>query len=70
MDPTDRTILRDLARRYQEVCQQPVQNERRRLWRQHNSLKRTRPLIFTFRFAWKEMPQAQLPVRRPLPAHL
>lgn len=59
MDPTDRTILRDLAQRYVEVCNHPIQNDRRRLWRQHNSLKRTRPLIFTMRFAWKEMPQAR-----------
>jgi len=59
MDNTDRTILRDLAQRYLEVCNRPVQAERRRLWRQHNSLKWTRPLIYVRAFAWREMPESR-----------
>lgn len=40
-------ILRDLAKRYVEICNKDVQNERRDLWRKHNSLIKTRPLILT-----------------------
>ena len=55
----DIAILRDLAKRYAELCAAPVQAERRRLWRRHNSLKPTRPLIYVRAFAWNEMPQAK-----------
>lgn len=54
----DHRILRDLAKRYLEVCHKPEQRERRRLWRRHNSLKKTRPLIYVRAFAWHEMPQS------------
>lgn len=59
MKDHDKTILRDLAKQYAELPAQPVQDERRALWRQHNSLKKTRPLIYVRAFAWKEMPQSQ-----------
>lgn len=59
MDNSDRAILRDLAQQYLDVCQQPIQAERRRLWRQHNSLQWTRPLIYVRAFAWREMPEAR-----------
>ena len=36
-----------------------MQEVRRDLWRQHNSLKKTRPLIYVRAFAWGEMPQAR-----------
>lgn len=55
---SDRRILRDLARRYAEVCRKPQQQTRRKLWRRHNSLKPTLPLIYVRAFAWQEMPQA------------
>lgn len=42
---TDRQIIRDLVQRYAEVAAQPLQDERRDLWRAHQSLKPTRPLI-------------------------
>ncbi len=60
MNDADRTLLRDLAQRYAEICSRPIQNERRRLWQQHNSLKRTRPLIYVRAFAWQEMEGARL----------
>ena len=60
MTDNDRTILRDLARRYMEVCSKPEIDARRDLWRRHNSLKWTRPLIYVRAFAWKELPEAQL----------
>ena len=55
----DVTLLRDLAARYVEVCAEPVQDERRALWRQHNSLVRTRPLIYVRAYAWSEMPHSR-----------
>lgn len=37
----------------------PIQAERRELWRRRNSLKETRPLIYARRFAFQELPQSQ-----------
>ena len=54
----DVSILRELAKQYVEICADPVQDVRRDLWRQHNSLKKTRPLIYVRAFAWSEMPKA------------
>ena len=54
----DVIILRELAKRYIEVCCTDAQRERRNLWRQHNSLKPTRPLIYVRAFAWVEMSQS------------
>ena len=56
----DITILRDLAKRYAEIASKPIQDERRDLWRKHNSLVRTRPLIYMRAFAcWSEMPESK-----------
>jgi hypothetical protein len=52
----DREILRDVARRYMEICRNPDQQRRRADWRRHNSLKRTRTLIYVRTFASNEMP--------------
>lgn len=54
----DTLILRDLAKRYLEISKKPVQDERRDLWRQHNSLKPTTIPIYVRAFAWTEMPQS------------
>jgi len=59
MNDHDKGILRDLAKQYAEICARPVQDERRVLWRQHNSLKQTRPLIYVRAFAWQEMPESK-----------
>ena len=56
---TDREILRDLARQYLDTCHKLAQHERRILWRRHNSLQPTRPLIYVRAYAWQEMPQSQ-----------
>lgn len=42
---TDRQILRDLVQQYADIAAQPLQQERRDLWRTHQSLQPTRPLI-------------------------
>jgi len=52
----DVDILRELARRYVEICNDPVQAERRDLWRRHNSLIKTRPPIYV-RAGWSEAPE-------------
>jgi len=38
----DVAILRELAKRYAEVAADPIQDEKRKLWRDHNSFVRTR----------------------------
>lgn len=46
MTPNDRTLMRDLATRVAEVAAEPIQDERRELWRAQNSLRPIRPVIF------------------------
>ncbi len=48
MSQEDLQILRDVARRYRELAAQPIMDERRDLWRRHNSLERTRPPVIVF----------------------
>lgn len=63
---TDVRIVRELAQRYLDVCRRQVQQERRDLWRRHNSLQPTRPLIYARAFAWHEMPQSRCRCEDPL----
>ncbi len=56
----DVLILRDLAKRYMEICAEDVQNQRRDLWRKHNSLQFSRPLIYVRALAWHEMEESKL----------
>ena len=51
----DIMILRDLAKRYVEICNKDVQNERRDLWRKHNSLIKTRPLVLVSWYNWSNV---------------
>ena len=41
----DRAILRELGQQVAEIAARPIMAERRILWRKHNDLERTRPLI-------------------------
>ncbi|MBM4033892.1 MAG: hypothetical protein FJ291_19240 [Planctomycetes bacterium] len=71
----DASILRELAKRYAEVCRKPTYDERRGLWRRHNSLQRTRPLLYVrWLAAWHEAPESRLacedPFLRPFENHL
>ena len=66
MSERDRSIVRDLAREYMEICLAPEQAERRSLWRRHNSLHHTRPPIYLRAFAWQEMPESQCLCEDPL----
>ena len=57
----DVTILRDLAKQYVAIANKDIQDERRYLWRKHNSLVRTRPLVYVRAFAcWNEFPESKL----------
>jgi len=52
----DREILRDLARHVAEIAELPIQEERRELWKKHNSLQQTRPLILVYpEGSWVEL---------------
>ena len=42
----EQEYLRTLARRVRELSELPVQEERKKLWKDHLSLKETRPVIF------------------------
>ena len=44
----DRAILQELGKRVAEIAGLPIQEERRTLWRAHNSLKPVRPMILLF----------------------
>ena len=60
-DRRDIEIIRGLAEQYAEIAAQPIMDERRDLWRRHNSLERTRPLIYMRWFAaWQEHPESDL----------
>ncbi len=41
----DRRILRELAARFREIAESPINLERKRLWTAHNDLRESRPLI-------------------------
>lgn len=62
----DTAVLRDLAKRYADACADPRMEVLRDLWRRHNSLEPTRPLIYTRAFAWQEMPESQCVCEDPL----
>jgi len=62
----DIQILRDLAKKYRDIADKEIQNERRDLWRRHNSLERTRPLIYMrWLAAWNEAPESKLECEDP-----
>lgn len=69
MPTDDVAILRDLATRYMEIARKPVQEERRTLWRRHNSLVPTTPLIYVRAFAFREMPESQTQCADPFFRH-
>lgn len=66
----DRTILRDLAVRYMELANDPIQDERRDLWRRHNGMERTHPLIYVRAFGWREMAENYTECVDPLLRHV
>ncbi len=56
ISPTERALLRDLARQVADVAALPIQDERRNLWKKHNALQSTHPLILIFpEGSWAEL---------------
>lgn len=52
----DRQFLRDLAKRVAEIAANPVMDERRHLWTEHNSLRSNRPMMLVYpEGAWREL---------------
>jgi len=52
----DRQILRNTAYEIAELAALPIQAERRELWKKHNSLQPTRPMVLVFpEGAWEEL---------------
>lgn len=56
----DGEVIRELAKRYLEICDPVTEEPKRKLWREHNSLKYTgRTPIYVRAFAWSEMPESK-----------
>ncbi len=54
--PSDRTILRDLAKRVAEIAARPEMAERRACWVEHNALRSKEPMMLIFpEGAWEEL---------------
>jgi hypothetical protein len=52
----DKNLLRDLAKRVAEIASLPIMDERRQLWKRHNSLDPVRPMILVFpEGSWQEL---------------
>ena len=56
IEPQDRQVLQDLARRVGDKAALPIQAERRELWKKHNRLQPVRPMILLFpEGSWEEL---------------
>ena len=52
----DKRVLRELARRVAEIAALPIQKDRAKLWRDHNALRPTRPVVLAQpEGAWTEL---------------
>ncbi|MHC4124797.1 MAG: hypothetical protein ACYSSI_14565 [Planctomycetota bacterium] len=60
MPSKDKQILRELTKKYLDICNNPHQKQRRDLWRKHNSFKGREIPIYVRAFAWPEMPECKL----------
>lgn len=68
IDAHERRVLQELARETRDIAQHDGWNDKIRLWKDKNSLKRTRPLILCSppEAAWREIiPEASLTTRDP-----
>ena len=52
----DKTIIRDLAKRVAEIGHDPIQEKNREMWRNHNALRRVKPMVLVFpEGSWGEL---------------
>ncbi|MFA6294742.1 MAG: hypothetical protein WC637_23315, partial [Victivallales bacterium] len=58
MNPAEKTLIRNLAKRYMDIATEGIQDIRRNLWRNHNSFEFSHPPIYVRAFAWREMPES------------
>jgi len=60
-DRRDIILLRELAERVADIAALPIQEEKRRLWRQLNGLSPERPMVMIDQVCWNELaPDAEL----------
>ncbi|MHC4249474.1 MAG: hypothetical protein ACYS9X_10150, partial [Planctomycetota bacterium] len=55
MSEKDRRVVRDLAKRIADAAADPVNEERRDLWRRLNGLEPVRPPVFINEIPWNEI---------------
>jgi len=55
LNQSDKAIIRELAACVAEIAALPVQAEKRRLWRELNALRPTRPMVTIDQVCWNEM---------------
>jgi hypothetical protein len=55
VNPKDKAVIRELAKRVAEIAALPVQEEKRRLWRKLNARKPERPMVTIDQVCWNEM---------------
>ena len=55
LSPADTSTLRELAKKVREYAEDPVNQERKRLWTQSNDLSGERPMIWFDEVCWHEM---------------
>ena len=56
MESNDRDILQKLAETVANIATDPIHAENAMLWKEHNDLKKTRPMVLVFpEGAWREM---------------
>jgi len=51
----DKMIIRELAKEVAEIAALPIQEEKRRLWRNLNGLNPTRPMVMIDQICWNEL---------------
>lgn len=52
----DKKRLRDLAKRVREIAEMPTMSERKDLWKKHNKMEKSRPLVYIDpQGAWGEL---------------
>ena len=56
MSEHDKAILQELAKKMRDYAERPEEKEKFQLWRDHNDLKETRPLIYIdLENGWNEL---------------
>ena len=67
-EPSERDVLRQLAKRQSEIAALPIQADRIRMWKDFNSLKPHRPMVLAYaERGWCDLvPESELQCKNPL----